>query len=98
MSQVLHQSSLLPRRLKPKSSKSEEEEVINYESDLDEGSSLVGSTETNNCADDDEYEGRPLVYLGGNIWHVILQARTDLGEPLCWGTLAKDCGGCTALC
>jgi hypothetical protein len=68
----------------------EEEETNpkNYESDLDEGGSSVGSTETN-YANDADYEG-PLL-LGPTTCRVILGAKTDLGEDVCCGTTAKTC-------
>ena len=58
----------------------------NYESDLDEGSSLGGSAETN-YANDANYEGP--VLLGPTICRIILGAKTDLDEEVCCGTIAK---------
>jgi hypothetical protein len=69
-------------------SESEIEEVTIYESDLDQGGSLVGSVETN-YANDSDYEGP--FYLGPDVCRVILQVKTVRGEPLCCGTVAKDC-------
>jgi hypothetical protein len=66
----------------------EAEEPENYESDMDEGGSSVGSTETN-YANDADYEG-PLL-LGPTICRVILGTKTDLGEEVCCGTIAEDC-------
>ena len=68
----------------------EEEETNpkNYESDLDEGGSSVGSTETN-YANDADYEG-PLL-LGPTTCRVILSSKTDLGEDVCCGIIAKTC-------
>jgi hypothetical protein len=66
----------------------EEASLKNYESDLDEGGSSVGSTETN-YANDADYEG-PLL-LGPTVCRVILGTKTDLGEEVCCGTIAKDC-------
>ena len=66
----------------------DEANLKNYESDLDEGGSSVGSTETN-YADDADYEG-PLL-LGPTICRVILGAKTELGEEVCCGTIAKNC-------
>jgi hypothetical protein len=66
----------------------EEASLKNYESDLDEGGSSVGSTETN-YANDADYEG-PLL-LGPTICRVVLGTKTDLGEEVCCGTIAKDC-------
>ena len=60
----------------------------NYESDLDEGGSSVGSTEIN-YANDADYEG-PLL-LGPTTCRVILGVKTDLGEDVCCGTIAKTC-------
>jgi hypothetical protein len=68
----------------------EEEETNpkNCESDLDEGGSSVGSTETK-CANDADYEG-PLL-LGPTACRVILGAKADLGEDVCCGTISKTC-------
>jgi hypothetical protein len=64
-----------------------EEDDMNYESDLDEGGSSASSTKTD-YADDADYEG-PLL-LGPTICRVILSTKTDLGEDVCCGTIAKD--------
>jgi hypothetical protein len=66
----------------------DEANLKNYESDLDEGGSSVGSTETN-YANDADYEG-PLL-LGPTICRVILGAKTEIGEEVCCGTIAKNC-------
>ena len=66
--------------------KKEEANPKNYKSDLDEGSSLVGSAETN-YANNANYEGP--VLLGPTICRIILGAKTDLGEEVCCGTIAK---------
>jgi hypothetical protein len=66
----------------------EAEEQENCESDMDEGGSLVGSTETNH-ANDADCEG-PLL-LGPTICRVIVGAKTELGKEVCCGTIAEDC-------
>ena len=58
----------------------EEASLKNYESDLDEGGSSVGSIKTN-YANDADYEG-PLL-LGPTSCRVLLGAKTDLGEEVC---------------